>query len=790
MKRRMLLPLWMLAVIGFLLPLGAGCPTPASSKHPGATQPAASSGMQSDVLPGAHSGAQAGRQSRVRPSSGTGGSSSGTRGAAAAGSGWATKASAMTPAQVQAALGRLRNGAKPVIATVRPYRVTRRLAHVRNARDFRRELSPKLRKILAKNGFVAQPASFSQFRQLYEVYEANEYARPHRYPSFITTDALLQAYHMLFDRGLELVEQKVLARRMSALSHAMVRWCLGQARRAANPVVKQAALDDAAFFAVAQSLLTGRKVPRVVAGLVRKDLTRIMAHAVREPSAILGVPVDFTMFVPRGHYTRTGRLKRYFRGMMWYGLASMPLMTASEGVDSPQGRATLRALLMTRGLYEAKVGRRRCIDLWNDVYRITSKFVGPSDDLTPVDFHRVMVKVWTGGGVDGLASAAKIKRFAALGQAFSKPRIVQVHVGESSAAAARKKFRLMGQRFIFDSYLLQNLVHPKVAKRMFPTALDVPAVFGSDRAAKLAEAKMAPAMRQAYQKTLARLRAETAAVSTKTWDSNLYWGWLATAAALLMDVPKGYPSFMMGAAWRDKSLVTFLGSWTELRHNTVLYAKQSGAECGGDEDEPPMAKGYVEPNVELWTRLQALAQATRLVLTQRHPASGLERVTNALKDLEKWAAFCRRVSIAELTGHAVTHADYKKMTMFGAELESMHAVTVAGDAFKMLTPSQRHMGLVVDVHKAAPLVLEEAVGGPALIYVVVPKGRGFQIARGAMFTQYEFAHAASDRMTDEAWKAWLKRGKLPQIWPWLKSFFVGRQIGHHQSHIKVRLPEC
>ena len=54
---------------------------------------------------------------------------------------------------------------------------------------------------------------------------------------------------------------------------------------------------------------------------------------------------------------------------------------------------------------------------------------------------------------------------------------------------------------------------------------------------------------------------------------------------------KGYPSFMRNEAWTDKSLNTSLGSWAELRHDTILYAKQSGIECGGDGDEPPPAQG-------------------------------------------------------------------------------------------------------------------------------------------------------------------------------------------------------
>ena len=44
-----------------------------------------------------------------------------------------------------------------------------------------------------------------------------------------------------------------------------------------------------------------------------------------------------------------------------------------------------------------------------------------------------------------------------------------------------KGFRLMGQRFIPDSYMFQELVHDKVINRLFPKGLDILAVLGSDR---------------------------------------------------------------------------------------------------------------------------------------------------------------------------------------------------------------------------------------------------------------------------------------------------------------------
>ena len=47
---------------------------------------------------------------------------------------------------------------------------------------------------------------------------------------------------------------------------------------------------------------------------------------------------------------------------------------------------------------------------------------------------------------------------------------------------------------------------------------------------------------------------------------------------------------MQSDAWLDKQLNTSLGSWTELKHDTILYAKQAYAEMGAGGHFPPLPK--------------------------------------------------------------------------------------------------------------------------------------------------------------------------------------------------------
>jgi hypothetical protein len=69
---------------------------------------------------------------------------------------------------------------------------------------------------------------------------------------------------------------------------------------------------------------------------------------------------------------------------------------------------------------------------------------------------------------------------------------------------------------------------------------------------------------------------------------------------------------MQGKLFPLKQLQTFLGSYAELKHDTLLYVKQNFVEKGGggDENQPPVPKGFVEPNMAFWQELARLVDYT------------------------------------------------------------------------------------------------------------------------------------------------------------------------------------
>jgi hypothetical protein len=110
-----------------------------------------------------------------------------------------------------------------------------------------------------------------------------------------------------------------------------------------------------------------------------------------------------------------------------------------------------------------------------------------------------------------------------------------------------------------------------------------------------------------------------------------------------------------------------LGSWTELKHDTVLYAKQVYAEMGGGGEEQVDDRGYVEPNPRLYARLAELSALTRTGLQNRGLLN--DRDLTCIKLMEKLTLDLKTISEKELIGQSLSDADYDLIRSYGGQLE-------------------------------------------------------------------------------------------------------------------------
>jgi hypothetical protein len=204
-------------------------------------------------------------------------------------------------------------------------------------------------------------------------------------------------------------------------------------------------------------------------------------------------------------------------------------------------------------------------------------------------------------------------------------------------------------------------------------------------------------------------------------------------------------------------LQTFAGGWAQLRHDTLLYAYQMGAEC--DAEELPAPYGWVEPYPKVYAGLRDMVKG----LAERLAAAGIvereqeedldapyftiaaktEAVVGVLQRLEDW-------SRKELAGEAFTVEERTELAMVGGFVE--HAVLTLADAYE-LGEGNDDIAVVADVFTWRGQALEVGVAHPELVYAVIPTPEGWALARGAVMGYRETWVPTGDRLTDEAWRA-------------------------------------
>ncbi len=273
---------------------------------------------------------------------------------------------------------------------------------------------------------------------------------------------------------------------------------------------------------------------------------------------------------------------------------------------------------------------------------------------------------------------------------------------------------------------------------------------------------------------MSKMKDYVSGLKTEIWTQNLYWGWLYQLRPLLDEKPSGYPTFMRNLAWTRKDLNAFLGSWAELKHDTILYAKQVYAELGAGGPDKKDDRGYVEPNPYVYARLASLLKLTNEGLEARGLLT--ENMKDNLSKLEQLAMSLKTISEKELNSEKLTDEEYELIRSYGGQLEHFWLeINKDEPQYKELGQrdflDQNPAAIVADVATDPNgQVLEEGTGKISEIYVVIPIDGKLRIAKGGVYSYYEFPWPLSDRLTDKKWREILSSGKAPQLPEWTNAF--------------------
>jgi hypothetical protein len=617
-------------------------------------------------------------------------------------------------------------------------------------------LSPSQRALLENDGFVVVPAEYNEFYTLYQSLHDQQN------PLFITTDSVLHVYHLLFDKVLRTAEEEYFYPDLVSLSRGMLWASEEQLDDLRGTALEQVATRNVAYFAVPLKLLDpGAEVPQEVSGLVETELMRIDAHEGFAQSSILtDYQEDYSQYAPRGHYTRSETLQRYFKAMMWYGRLNFRLKDEDE---------TRSALLITQALSMLELDGEPASHVWARIYEPTVFFVGATDDLNLYQYQSLITEVYGSIPEDPAAflDDDELHIFIDAARELPPPRInsMWLWVGQGRDEETQG-FRFMGQRFVIDAYIFQQLIYDHVQDRFLPKGLDVLAALGSDEAYRLLD-EMGETRYPGYVEQMGKVQGEIAALEMDSWTQNLYWSWLHALRSIISEKDSAYPAFMRTRAWTQKDLHTALGSWTELKHDTILYAKQAYAALTAMPPQVQVA-GYVEPNPEAYARLVSLTRMTLDGLESRGLLTSDDK--ESLVYLERLLLSLKAIAEKELRAESLTEEERQMINDYGDVLENL--TVAAADKPHDGGSVDEEAAVVADVatDPNSARVLEEAIGRIFEIYVVVDADEELIITKGGAFSYYEFAWPMENRLTDESWREMLAGSEPPPRPEWTSSF--------------------
>ncbi|WP_051204364.1 DUF3160 domain-containing protein [Butyrivibrio sp. VCD2006] len=610
---------------------------------------------------------------------------------------------------------------------------------------------------LIENSFAVKEAGHDEF---FDVYEGNRYSY---FPSFVTVDSLMHTYHLYFAYLMKNIERKYISEKLLDLSESMVDAASKQYEALKGTDWENAALTNLEFFYVGSLLQDGKAKVSIdderFADVVQTEYEKVMDASELVPSEISGFNEDYTQYKVRGYYEGDETLEKYFRAMMWYG--RMPF-------DLEKEEMVKSAILMTMAIDEDP-------ENWESIYSITSFFAGASDD-PGYNVFKTLVNENYGKMPEVTELPTDSDSFEKVALAVKKldpPQINSVPVGEDEENVIAS-FRFMGQRFTIDASIMQRLVYRAVGensngeRRYLPDTLDTAAALGSEEAYSILKDGGATDYEN-YEDNLTVIKGFFSKDNDEIWNASLYSGWLNTLRPLFEKKGEGYPSYMLSDEWEKKDLETFAGSYAELKHDTILYAKQLMAEMGDGEDEDiPDDRGYVDPEPVVYSRFIFLANKTK---------EGLDNLgmlnSEASKDLELLSEIAQRllaISEKELKNESLSDDEYEFIRCYGGNLEHFWLEVNKDEVENLGYSYQAPCPVIADIATDPNgSVLEVGTGRVDEIYVVFPIDGKLHVGKGGAYSFYQFEQPMSERLTDGEWRDMLSGGHLDEDWNWIEN---------------------
>ena len=631
--------------------------------------------------------------------------------------------------------------------------------------DLKYHLTPGEKALLGTNGFVVTerlaPGSFGQgFVDIYR----------NDLPLFISTDAILHAVHKSYDEILKQSEEQYLIAKLTSiidLLHNNFSKVAG--KYADKPAMLPSLKDLDLYINVPRYLLESSSkcfYPTNDAA-VTVFLKKIQDQYVAYCDPLFGDSlrmIDFSQFTVRGHYTQSEDLSRYFQAMIWLGRMEFYL-TPPSGMANKYTKAQIQRQAVAALLFSELTDTAGTQPAMDDVDKILNYLVGEPDNVTLTHLNGLLREVGV-KSADELLDTLRYNAFrdVLLTKSWAYQRILSQILawdpftpGEVKPASA---FIPLGQRFIIDSFVSGNVVWDKIEFqgsliwRYLPSPLDVMFALGNDPAGQLLVSELDA---YHYASNLAALRYLIDSYEPEYWKTSFFNGWLHAIRALNAPAQRTpLPGYMQTASWWQEKMNTQLASWAELRHDNILYGKQSytaGRACS-------YPCGYVEPIPDCYERLDTLMHSAGAFFASA--PQELQYFSNYFIKAASTCSTLTSISRKEISGVAMSTDDntFLGNTMFmGRGCGISTGGWYPGLFFEATSELDSNL-VVADVHTCPEDPSGSLIGwvlhvgtGPVNLAIVTPEvpGVGPSAYIGPVMSFYQRVTTDFKRLTDEEW---------------------------------------
>jgi hypothetical protein len=586
------------------------------------------------------------------------------------------------------------------------------------------------------------------YKQIFEAYE-----NPESCPFFITSDSLLNGYHVLYEESIRKMELR-LADRGPVILNFMLTNLNGIANQpTGNPELVAAAehraklvLGIALRLMDAESRFNDPELDRQIDAEVSRIET---AEGMFRPEWLGDSPVqmiDYSRYKPRGFYTQTESLKRYFRAVAW--LQSIPFRLKND-------EELLSVLMMANSLnleYFKDETEQQSYTLFFDAY---SLFIGVQEDWSLLTELK-RTKTGYGQFTEDLNGEGLDRCRKYMLEYKERPLINDQWIDEENEIGPN--YRVISAYRTPAAVLFQRTADTREFQRSFPAGLEVAVALGSGFAQ---QALNDPDK----EKLLKTIDASQPYFSGKS----LYFQYLDALRCLLDKPEPDAPDFMFNPAWQIKSCNTVLGGWTQLCSTWILHSKEVLTAIGCCID---IKSGFVEPEPEFFGHMAELARNTSQILEQSGVFNCADTTPESPKVWDEDFDIKARWEHLETVSRQLQIIAHKQLRGVDLNQTENELIEHYGEYIKFFMLcngiTEDNAPRIADVFSNSQngRYLHAGIGRPRKMYVLYPWKGNHVLCKGAVLPYYEFTRR--ERLTRDEWQSLLDSDKRPDSPKWFQ----------------------